>query len=677
MENEVTTTSEIPKTPERIKGIKGWIGSVLITTSQTVLGQTLFKIVDSFLWVIEKSAQWSLPPEEIEAEDSGKIFGKIKLIRPLPWFLFLPGLVILRIIRCTINIGAYIFGYPRIQPSTMVKFMQRSRRRLRALNSKIGKSVRRSPANKDKRLTMIEAKKALIRSIRLTLSTLSCLDTSKSSPSPPPTKIRISHTDLEPVATPDEKSTTESVDSPIQHEAKRKFSQLSSDEENTDESDNELLHMKLDRYALEDSADDSDFNIATGIAEINTASSSVSSSEVDKDVSLTELRDIQNEANEFLQKVNELTSFETLTSDLEKTESTADGEKYGVDSSESECQKTISWSKEFIDHEVTSTSEQLPTDSTTLSDAIDGMVTENETEPTTSKLSPAQESRELPPAQESRELPPAQESRELPPAQESRELQPAQESRELPPAQESRELPPAQESRELPPAQESRELPPAQESRELPPAQESRELPPAQESRELLPAQESRELPPAQKFRELSPPAKFRELSPPAKFRKFPPAQKFCELPPAPEFRELPPVPESRELPPAQKSCESLPAQKSCESLPTQKSCELPPGSCELPRATESCKLSPTPKFCELPLVPESCESTPASELCELPLAPESCELSPAQKPCELTPAPETCTSAEARTLDTKELPIVQEKKDYKPEKLEHHRDTN
>ena len=47
---------------------------------------------------------------------------------------------------------------------------------------------------------MIEAKKALIRSIRLTLSTLSCLDTSKSSPSPPPTKIRISHTDLEPVS---------------------------------------------------------------------------------------------------------------------------------------------------------------------------------------------------------------------------------------------------------------------------------------------------------------------------------------------------------------------------------------------------------------------------------------------------------------------------------------------
>jgi hypothetical protein len=56
-----------------------------------------------------------------KTEESGKIFGKIKLIRPLPWFLFLPGLVILRIIRCTINIGAYIFGYPLIQPITVVR----------------------------------------------------------------------------------------------------------------------------------------------------------------------------------------------------------------------------------------------------------------------------------------------------------------------------------------------------------------------------------------------------------------------------------------------------------------------------------------------------------------------------------------------------------------------------
>lgn len=55
-----------------------------------------------------------------KTEDDGKVFGKLKLTRPLPWFLFLPGLAILRIIRCIINVGAYIFGYPQIQPSGMV-----------------------------------------------------------------------------------------------------------------------------------------------------------------------------------------------------------------------------------------------------------------------------------------------------------------------------------------------------------------------------------------------------------------------------------------------------------------------------------------------------------------------------------------------------------------------------
>lgn len=39
---------------------------------------------------------------------------------------------------------------------------------------------------------MYEARKALIRSIRLTLSSLSCLDSSKPTPSPPPTKIHVS-----------------------------------------------------------------------------------------------------------------------------------------------------------------------------------------------------------------------------------------------------------------------------------------------------------------------------------------------------------------------------------------------------------------------------------------------------------------------------------------------------
>lgn len=49
------------------EGIKGWLRSVFIAMSQTVVGQTLYRMVDSFLWGVEKSAQWSLPAQEFEA----------------------------------------------------------------------------------------------------------------------------------------------------------------------------------------------------------------------------------------------------------------------------------------------------------------------------------------------------------------------------------------------------------------------------------------------------------------------------------------------------------------------------------------------------------------------------------------------------------------------------------
>lgn len=49
------------------EGITGWIESVIMTVSQTSIGQALFKFIDSFLWVVEKSTQWSLPAHEIAA----------------------------------------------------------------------------------------------------------------------------------------------------------------------------------------------------------------------------------------------------------------------------------------------------------------------------------------------------------------------------------------------------------------------------------------------------------------------------------------------------------------------------------------------------------------------------------------------------------------------------------
>ncbi|XP_029041436.2 uncharacterized protein LOC114875390 isoform X1 [Osmia bicornis bicornis] len=349
MENEGSPSVIINESPE---GIRGWIESVIITASQTSVGQALFKLLDSFLWVVEKSAQWSLPSHEVAAEENGKVFGKIELVRPLPWVLFLPGLVILRIIRVGLNVGAFVLGYPKIQPSGMVKFVQKGRRRLRAFNLKAVKSVRRT--TKDKRLTMIEAKKALIRSIRLTLSTLSCLDSSNSSPSPPPTKIHVSKMELEPMATPDEKSTTESVGSPINTKIKRKFSEVSSDNESTDESETETLDTKLERLALESSTDDPDFNPAECSSESSSASSE---NEVEKEMSLEELVEVQEEAKEFYNNGEEkpvIISLENLKRNSRKDEELGEEVKH-VDSSESKLETVSSITNEFINGEISST----------------------------------------------------------------------------------------------------------------------------------------------------------------------------------------------------------------------------------------------------------------------------------------------------------------------------------
>ncbi|XP_043795061.1 dentin sialophosphoprotein-like isoform X1 [Apis laboriosa] len=354
MENErnsVATTSR-----KESEGITRWIESVIITVSQTSIGQALFKFIDSFLWVVEKSTQWSLPAHEIAAEENGKVFGRIELVRPLPWLLFLPGLVILRIIRCGLNVGAFILGYPRIRPSGMVKFVQKTRRRLRAINVKAVKARRRITCPKDKRLTMIEAKKALIRSIKLTLSTLSCLDTSKSSPSPPPMKIRVGQMDFDTIATPEEKSTTESVGSPVLHEMKRKFSQIL-DDESSDGSDNETFRTKLERLAMENSTDDSDFNIADCSMESSTGSSE---NDVDKEISFNETTEIQREAYKFLKDdTYQLMSLKLqIAKSMKDKETKDDGKLEGVDSSESAVEKASNMIKDFINGEINSTLQQ-------------------------------------------------------------------------------------------------------------------------------------------------------------------------------------------------------------------------------------------------------------------------------------------------------------------------------
>jgi len=63
--------------------------------------------------------QFSRRPSLIDISD-GKDSGKPELVRPLPWLLFLPSLVMLRVVRMTVNIGASILGYSKVTPCGMV-----------------------------------------------------------------------------------------------------------------------------------------------------------------------------------------------------------------------------------------------------------------------------------------------------------------------------------------------------------------------------------------------------------------------------------------------------------------------------------------------------------------------------------------------------------------------------
>lgn len=119
---------------------------VVARVATTSIGQFVYKRVDNLLWTMEKTARWSLPqPSPVggavsskksspEAdEDIGSNISGPPLIRPLPWLLFLPALIVLRMVRSTLSLGARFIGRGPVLPSSMVGFLQNKRRKLRAL----------------------------------------------------------------------------------------------------------------------------------------------------------------------------------------------------------------------------------------------------------------------------------------------------------------------------------------------------------------------------------------------------------------------------------------------------------------------------------------------------------------------------------------------------------------
>ncbi|KRJ99969.1 flocculation protein FLO11 isoform X1 [Drosophila yakuba] len=91
--------------------------------ASTQIGQFVIERADKALAMIEDTAKWSLPQEK----------SAVPLERPLPWAAFLMLIVLLRLTRIWLSVGALMIGNGPISPTDMVYFIQTRRRKLRAI----------------------------------------------------------------------------------------------------------------------------------------------------------------------------------------------------------------------------------------------------------------------------------------------------------------------------------------------------------------------------------------------------------------------------------------------------------------------------------------------------------------------------------------------------------------
>lgn len=96
-------------------------------------GHYIYNKFDACLAIVEKTARWSLPQPSPSEEDTNKTtISAPPLIRPLPWILFLPFLIVLRMARCSLSLIALVIGKQPVDAKVMVYSLQNFRRKLRA-----------------------------------------------------------------------------------------------------------------------------------------------------------------------------------------------------------------------------------------------------------------------------------------------------------------------------------------------------------------------------------------------------------------------------------------------------------------------------------------------------------------------------------------------------------------
>ncbi|XP_011295343.1 probable WRKY transcription factor protein 1 isoform X1 [Musca domestica] len=99
----------------------------------TGMGQTILGSCDRVLKVLEETSKWSLPQDDTDA----------KLERPLPWIFFIPLIVWLRVIRMWLSFVCIMMGGSPMTAEKMVYNIQIKRRRLRAIRVPALRAARR------------------------------------------------------------------------------------------------------------------------------------------------------------------------------------------------------------------------------------------------------------------------------------------------------------------------------------------------------------------------------------------------------------------------------------------------------------------------------------------------------------------------------------------------------
>ncbi|XP_030378195.1 uncharacterized protein LOC115626833 isoform X3 [Scaptodrosophila lebanonensis] len=123
MNDDEDEVRDLQKQQPRSGGIYDKVRRQAERFASTWLGQYVIERADRALKMIEDTAKWSLPRDENACLPE----------RPLPWTLFLWMILVLRLTRIWLSLGALMIGNGPVSPSDVIYFIQTRRRKLRAI----------------------------------------------------------------------------------------------------------------------------------------------------------------------------------------------------------------------------------------------------------------------------------------------------------------------------------------------------------------------------------------------------------------------------------------------------------------------------------------------------------------------------------------------------------------